>query len=65
MGVPLKNMWDALVEPIDWDELAAYARELAPDDSDADGDDQEATKASDVPPIPTGDASGAPAPQIS
>jgi len=30
MGVPLKSMWDVPVQTTDWDELAEYARELAP-----------------------------------
>jgi len=46
MGVPLKNMWDALVEPIDWDELAEYARELAAPEVHTEDDrgDEEATE---------------------
>lgn len=41
LGVPLKSMLDVPGEPLDWDELAEYARELAPDYGDAadnDGD---------------------------
>jgi hypothetical protein len=30
-GVPLKAFPPVIVEPINWDELAQYARELAPD----------------------------------
>lgn len=34
MGVPLKSMWDVVIEPTDWDDLAQYARELAPTDNE-------------------------------
>jgi hypothetical protein len=41
MGVPLKFM-DGMdyYEPTDWDELAKYARELSPEDDEADDDDE-------------------------
>jgi hypothetical protein len=42
MGVPLKFMWDVPSEPTNWDELADYARELAPEEPEAD-DDEEVT----------------------
>jgi hypothetical protein len=45
MGVPLKSMWDALVEPTDWEELAEYARELAPEEPEPGDDDEEVTDA--------------------
>jgi hypothetical protein len=32
MGVPLKLMAEVPCEPTDWDALAEYARELAPED---------------------------------
>jgi hypothetical protein len=43
MGVPLKNMWDAFVEPTDWEELAEYARQFAPPEEHAEDarDDEE------------------------
>jgi len=37
------------VEPTDWDELAEYARELAPGESEPDDDEEEATEAADAP----------------
>ena len=50
MGVPLKNM-DGMdyYFPTDWDELAEYARELAPEDSDADDEDEDGAETHDQP----------------
>jgi hypothetical protein len=50
MGVGLKYMSDIPCEPTDWDELARYARELAPEDAHAAEDDVSATPAADTPP---------------
>ena len=50
MGVPLKSMWDVVIEPTDWDELADYARELAPPEEDAaDANDKDVTGESQDP----------------
>jgi len=40
-GVPLKYMMDVPAEPIDWEELAEYARELAPEEPEADDEEVE------------------------
>jgi hypothetical protein len=54
-GVPLKFMMDVPCEPIDWDELAEYARELAPEELEAGDEDEEVTL--DAPPtMPAGRA---------
>jgi len=50
MGVPLKLMAPIVpAEPTDWDELAQFARELAPPDDGGDdtGDDESGTEISD------------------
>jgi hypothetical protein len=49
MGVPLKCMWDVPVEGTDWEKLAEYARELAPEDPDTFGDDEATTEVADTP----------------
>jgi len=59
MGVRLKFMWDVPAETTDWNELAEYARELAPDDKESDDDDGEANESPDPPPTtPAGDVDG-------
>jgi hypothetical protein len=50
-GIPLKYVPTTRPgEPVDWGELAGYARKLAPDDTKSDDDDDEGTKAPEAPP---------------
>jgi hypothetical protein len=43
MGVPLKYMAEIPCEPTDWDELAEYARELAPETPKSDNEEPRRT----------------------
>jgi hypothetical protein len=62
-GVPLKYMMDVPAEPIDWDELAEFARQLAPPEDDAEdaGGDEVVTE---TPTPAEGGAGSDPAPDL-
>jgi hypothetical protein len=49
LGVPLKEFPPVVVEPSDWDELAAYAASLLPAD-DHEGDEVDVTNTRDARP---------------